>query len=122
ILIKNLKTNRLKTVKTDVIVAADGVNSTVRSFLQRGQHTLHKQVHSPWEYKQIPLTASTAKKLPFLRLDRAYSSTRKHAIFVALPNRDGTFSGMLAVSPEYSFATMKKDSDREAFIRKTFPE
>lgn len=121
-LIKNVKTNRMKTVKTDAIVAADGVNSTVRSFLQRGQQTLHQQTHSEWEYKQVPFTAETAKKIPFFHADRAYSSTRKNAIFVALPNRDGTYSGMLAVSPENSFDKMPEDSDREAFIQKIFPE
>lgn len=120
-LVRNLKTNRLKTIKTDVVVAADGVNSTVRSFIQRGQHTLHSQKQSPWEYKQVPLSAEIVKKMP-LPLDRAYSSTRKHAIFVSLPNRDGTFSGMLAVSPEYSYDKLVTDEEREAFIRKSFPE
>lgn len=121
LLIKNLKTNRMKTIHADVIVAADGVNSTVRSYIQRGQHTLHSQIRSSWEYKQIPLSADIAKQMLFHK-DRAYSSTRKDAIFVALPNNDGTFSGMLAVSPKYSYLKLDTDVKIEKFITNVFPE
>lgn len=121
IVIKNLRSGKMSVFPVDVLIGADGVNSTVRAFLQQGQHTRHDQNQTGWEYRQVVFSPDTVRKLKF-DTKRAYSSTRKEAIFVALPNQDGTFSGMLAVSAKNSFGRMDSDHTRKLFIQETFPE
>lgn len=121
IVLQNLRSKKYKTVETDLLIGADGVNSTVRAFLQQGQHTLHSQNQVGWEYKQIAFSIETANKLQ-LDNKRAYSSTRKNAIFVALPNKDKTFNGMLAMPRVHGFTHLKTDAAMHTFLAKNFPE
>lgn len=120
-MVQNLRTGTMKTIHTDLIVGADGVHSLTRAFLQQGQHTSHMLHKTGWEYKQISFPREAVKALK-LNPKRAYSSTRRNAIFVALPNKDGTFSGMLALPKENGFAELKSDKKVTDFITAVFPE
>ncbi len=121
LLLRNVKTQKISEVPVEILIGADGLHSTVRSYLQRGQHTEHHQNHTGWEYRQVIFPPETVKKLQ-LNTKRAYSSTRKEAIFVGLPNKDGTFSGMLALSENIRRNRVRTEKDYEAYIREVFPE
>lgn len=121
LLIQNTKTKKIKTVTTDLVVGADGVHSTVRAFLQQGQHSQHNQNQVGWEYKQIFFPEERIHEMP-MAFDRAYSSTRKYGIFVALPNKDRTFNGMLALPRENGFSRLTTDAKVTGYIKEHFPE
>jgi kynurenine 3-monooxygenase len=117
------KDNTYKTISCDVIFGADGVNSQIRHFLQQGQHTTHIQEIEDWNYKQILISKEIAEKM-HLANDLSNAWTRKNAIFVAYPNGDGSFSGMLLLPKKehLGFAELTSTSAIKDFFTKQYPE
>ena len=51
IVVQNLISEKISTVKSKVVIGADGANSLVRSLIQHGQHAKHVQEYAKWAYK-----------------------------------------------------------------------
>jgi len=94
ITIKDEKTKAIKTLPSDVVIGADGTNSTVRTFLQQGQHSTHSQEYSPGGYKQFTISHEDAQKL-HLKNDLAYTWSAESEFILAFPNKDGSLSSLL---------------------------
>lgn len=119
--IEEQNSKHYKTVKTDIIIGADGINSRVRGFLQQGQETHHKQEYLPWEYKQIHLTKAAVEKLQ-LKPHYTYAWTRKQAVFFGYANKDDSFSAMLVLPQEKKtgFSSLTNASAIEQFFKANF--
>lgn len=78
-------------VKADWIIGADGVFSTVRSFMLKKQMSSYQQTIDDWGYKEYQFDAKDAKKLR-LSLDHMHMWPKENGLLVAIPNTDNTFS------------------------------
>lgn len=123
IIIRNKTSGTLKTIATEIVIGADGVNSMVRSFLQKGQNAFLKQEYEAWEYKEIVFNKRAVKELA-LRVRCMQIWTRENAIITALPNKDNSFSGMLILpkNVQASFSELKSSDKIQNFLQNNFPE
>jgi kynurenine 3-monooxygenase len=123
ITIQNARDQKCKTIHSDIIIGADGVNSQVRAFIQSGQQTSHSQQLADWEYKQIHLSKKIGDTLK-LHKDVMHAWTRKNAIGVAFPNLDGSYSAMLILPKDHErgFNSLKRKSEIANFIKMQFSD
>jgi kynurenine 3-monooxygenase len=94
IIIQHEKNKTIKSISCDVIIGADGANSSVRMFLQQGQDSNHSQEYSPGGYKQFNISKENVEKLQ-LRKDIAYTWSADEKFILAFPNRDHSLSALL---------------------------
>lgn len=121
IIVQNEKTKAIKTVSCDVIIGADGTNSSVRTFLQQGQHTIHSQEYSPGGYKQFTISSEAVQKLG-LRNDIAYTWNADNEFILAFPNRDGSLSSLLIFPKDKNeFNILKSESAIKKILKEDFP-
>ena len=121
-IVKHKKNGRLETVKCDVIMGSDGVNSSVRSHIQQGQTSNHSQVYAPFTYKQISLTPALTKKIG-LDPTKSYTWTRKNASIIGHPELDGSFGALLMLPKNQGqgFASISNAADIRKFFTEQFP-
>ena len=110
-------------VQTSVILGTDGVNSTVRQFIQQGQETNHKQEYTDWEYKQIPITKELAKTLN-MQPNYQHSWTRQFAVLIAFPDGKDSFNALLALPKDKTrgYAKLTTKAAIKTFITENFPD
>src|SRR5882724_2558581 len=121
--IQNTKSNKYRTVTCNVIIGADGVHSQVRTFLQQGQETSHRQEYLPWEYKQIYLKKEFVEKLN-LQTNLTYAWTRKSCVLFSYMNKDQSLSALLVLPKETkkSFASLTSEAKIETFFKENFSD
>lgn len=120
--VKHTSTKKLETVKCDVIMGADGVNSTIRTYIQQGQAADHSQLFAPFTYKQISLTPAQMKTIG-LDPTKSYTWTRKNASIIGHPQLDGNFGAlmMLPKNDTLGFASISKAASIKKFFSQEFP-
>jgi kynurenine 3-monooxygenase len=122
LVLQNERTNRVSVKKTDIVIGADGVNSTVRSYLQPGQETDHRQEYIDWTYKQIVLTKEDVKNLQ-LNTTCMHAWTREDAIFLSFPAGDGSYSSILVLPKDKKkgFDVLTTEKKIKMFVEESFP-
>src|SRR5258708_8460109 len=93
-LVRNERSGKSTEISCDIIIGADGINSTVRPLMQTGQQTNHTQEYADWSYKQFIISNENAKLL-HLTSDIAYTWIREQTAILAFPNLDGSLAAML---------------------------
>lgn len=123
IIVQKNNTQKLQTIAYNVLFGADGVNSTVRTAIQKGQETAHKLEHASWMYKQLSLTKKQALILK-LEPDAIYTWTRKNASLLGHPNQDGSFSFLLLLpkNAKDTFDTLTSEKTIRTFIKNNFTD
>lgn len=121
--VQNHRTQKLKTVATDVIIGADGVNSAVRSYIQVGQNTQHVQEYAPWEYKQLSFPPALARELS-MNTDKMYAWTRRNAVILAFPQLDGSYAALciLPKNDKEGFPSLTTPDHIKTFVTDLFPD
>lgn len=111
------------TVHADIVIGADGIHSTVRSELQKGQEAQLEQQREDWGYKEVHITPEMTKTLN-LRLQATHTWPRPKSLLIAFPNPDDSFTLMfnLPLEGEGSFAKLQTKEAITTFITKQFPE
>lgn len=109
--------------KADMIIGADGVNSLVRSQLQRGQETDHLQEYEDWGYKEVHITKDLAERLN-LREHATHTWPRNNSLLLAFPNPDKSLTLMfnLPLHGYESFAYLQTEGRVHEYISKNFPD
>lgn len=107
----------------DLLFGADGVNSTVRNFVQQGQSTTHRQENLDWNYKEVTISRVVGEKMGW-RKKASHIIAREHVLLVAFPNFDNSFT-MMVILPEkkpHSFSALTNEKDILNFLKKNFPK
>ena len=114
---------QLFTSKYDILVGADGVNSTVRAELQHGQPAQHVQQYEDWGYKEVHIPKEVAEKLA-LRPNATHTWPRDNSLLLAFPNPDKTLNLMfnLPLNGFESFESLNTKEKITHFITMNFPE
>lgn len=118
--IEDTKTNTLRSVKTDVVIGADGANSLVRIFIQQGQDTSHVQEVAPWNYRQFVLSNTMVDKLNLLH-NYVQIWTQKNTFIILHPNFDNGLSALF-VFPHNKSSVMNNTEKIQDFITENFPD
>lgn len=89
-------------IKTDFIVGADGVFSSVKSTMLKKQIISHSQMVFKWGYKEYQFDNDAVKKLA-LSMNHMHMWPKSNALLVAIPNTDNTCS-VIFTAPLHSSA------------------
>lgn len=118
LMLQHVSTQEYSTHTYAVLFGADGANSKVRTALFEGQNTHFNQKYEEWKYKQVSLSASTAKLLG-MEINRMHIWPHEKAMLAFFPNRDGSMSGMISMQ---SFNQLSTPQGIQQFIKNTFPQ
>jgi kynurenine 3-monooxygenase len=110
-------------VKADRIVGADGVNSTVRSEMQKNVASQYLYENEDWGYKEVNITPELANSLN-LKFNATHTWPRRNSLLIAFPNPDNTFTLMinLPLFGRDSFETLDSKDKIKNFITANFPD
>ncbi|WP_375560519.1 FAD-dependent oxidoreductase [Bernardetia sp. OM2101] len=103
----NTENYKRQTIKSDIIIGADGAFSAVRGHMQRMPLFNYTQHYLPHGYKELHIPANedgTHKLSP----DALHIWPRHSFMLIALPNIDGSFTCTL-------FLRFESDNNKEAF-------
>lgn len=120
--VRNSHSGTRKIIKCGVILGTDGVNSAVRTAIQRGPKVEHERECASWTYKQVAFSAALVTKLG-MHQNTAYTWSRKSASIIGHPELDGSF-GALLMTPkdsEYSFDALTSPEAVKQLIETHFP-
>lgn len=114
--------NKIETVSTNIIIGADGINSTVRIFLQQGAETTHIQEFSSFCYQQIMLSESLVNKLG-LEKQFEHTWTQKNTFITSHFDNENNLSALL-VYPRITNGSdsLSSETKIETFIQKNYPD
>ncbi len=120
---ENYISKELTDVKADHIVGADGIYSAVRTQMQRQDRFNFEQRYIEHGYKELHIPANedgTHK----LEVNALHIWPRGSYMLIALPNLDGSFTCTLffPFEGEYSFNSLKNDTDILNFFKEFFPD
>ena len=122
----DFETNRIyfqngSSYSADLIIAADGAFSAIRSKMQLGYFN-YCQKYIEHGYKELRIPSQSGK----FRLSPNYLHIwpRKHFMLIALPNHDKTFTATLFLpfKGNISFELLRSSSDVIEFFKKYFPD
>jgi kynurenine 3-monooxygenase len=110
-------------VKADLIVGADGVNSTLRAQIANDKKEPAVKEYEDWGYKEVHINPSLVKHMK-LRSKATHTWPRPDSLLIAFPNPDSSFTLMfnLQLEGEKSFAKLKTKDQIGSFIEKDFPD
>ena len=119
----DVETGQRTRVAGDVVVGADGAFSAVRQQLQRLDRFDFEQAYLGHGYKELTIPAGRDGAFP-LAGDALHIWPRGEFMMIALPNRDGSFTGTIfwPYTGPHSFAELKTEADVLAYFRATFPD
>lgn len=120
ILIQDGTSKQIEVLPAEVVLGADGVHSAVRTAMQ--DVTAPSQEYSTWSYKQVGLSKEWASKLGFLE-NVAYTWSRKEAVVVSHPNRNGSNFAILLLPKDkhQGFAALTSPAAIRRLIEEQFP-
>lgn len=114
-------------VHADIIVGADGVNSVVRSEMQkspskRNLPTVNHQYEN-WGYKEVHVSKQNAEKLKLQKLT-THTWPRPNSLLIAFPNPDSSYTLMfnLPLSGKNSFLSLNSRQKIEKYITANFTD
>ncbi len=116
------RTGEQTVVAADVVIGADGVNSTVRRELQRRTQANFRREFLEWGYREFTIPAP-ARGGEHARREAFHVWPAAGAMVVAQPNRDGSLTGtvFLPLAGADSFATLTRPDRIAAFFGEHFP-
>lgn len=120
---ENAITQKISTVKADLIIGADGAFSEVRYRMQKvTPNFTFSQTFETYGYKELHIPADATGNFQ-IEKNALHIWPRKSFMMIALPNIDGTFTCTLFAPfhGENSFDTVKTAEDVEAYFTKHFP-
>ncbi len=108
-------------VHAHVVIGADGVNSSVRSEIQKsmpGELDMHNE---DWGYKEVHVSRDIAEKLNLKQLS-THTWPRPESLLIAFPNPDKSFTLMfnLPLTGKNSFASLTTEDAIKDYISNTF--
>jgi kynurenine 3-monooxygenase len=106
-----------------LILGADGAFSTVRLSLQRLYNFNYSQQYSSSSYVELPIVPSGHSDWTS-RTDFLHLWPRGRSMLLAIPNRDGTFTGTLLLPSRgaASHESLIDAPELRAFLRERFPD
>ncbi len=110
-------------VPANVVIAADGAYSVVRTELQRHERFNYRQDYLNYGYKELSIPAGPGGM--FQMEPHALHIWPRHSfMMIALPNRDGSFTCTLFWPYEgpNSFAGLKTDDEVRRYFHEQFPD
>jgi kynurenine 3-monooxygenase len=119
----DVETGQRTRVAGDVVVGADGAFSAVRQQLQRLDRFDFEQTYLGHGYRELAIPAGRGGAFP-LAGDALHIWPRGERMMIALPNRDGSFTGTIfwPFAGPGSFAALRTEADLLADFRATFPD
>ncbi len=110
-------------VATEVVIAADGAFSAVRSHLQRQERFNYAQDYLSHGYKELTIPAGPQGSFR-LEKNALHIWPRGSFMMIALPNADGSFTCTLFWPFEgpNSFAALTNEQDVIAYFQDQFPD
>lgn len=120
---QNTKTEKVFTKKTERIIGSDGVNSIVRTEIQKNIPSAYIQEHEDWGYKEVHITPVNAQVLS-LKQNATHTWPRRNSLLIAFPNPDRSFTLMvnLPLFGSGSFSSLNSERAIKSYIQSNFPE
>jgi kynurenine 3-monooxygenase len=111
------------TVKADLVVGADGINSLIRSQISANKQEPAVKEYEDWGYKEVHISPELTKHMK-LRHKATHTWPRPDSLLIAFPNPDDSFTLMfnLALEGPKSFATLTTKDQIGKFIETDFPD
>ncbi len=110
-------------VEAEAIIGTDGAYSAVRTWMQKHEGFNYQQDYLTHGYKELSISAGPGASF---RIDKhaLHIWPRGSFMMIALPNRDGSFTGTLFWPFEgpNSFAALQAETEVLAFFRDQFPD
>ncbi|HVS35289.1 MAG TPA: NAD(P)/FAD-dependent oxidoreductase [Gemmataceae bacterium] len=112
-----------ETAEAEAVVGADGAYSAVRGWMQRQDRFDYRQEYLSHGYKELTIPAGPGGAY---RMEKhaLHIWPRGRFMLIALPNRDGTFTGTLFApfdGPD-GFAALQTEADVTTYFRERFPD
>lgn len=109
--------------KADLVIGADGVNSTIRSFITEDKTDHGVKEFEDWGYKEVHVSPELMQVMR-LRLRATHTWPRPDSLLIAFPNPDNSFTLMFnfQLKGEKSFESLVTDEDITEFVEKDFPD
>ncbi len=120
---ENLTTNEKHTVKSDVVISADGAFSAARLAMQtKTDRFEYSQKYLDQGYKELTIPAGPNGEF-LLDKNALHIWPRHNYMLIALPNLDGSFTCTLffPFEGELSFASLKTETQVREFLTSNFP-
>lgn len=110
-------------IVTDIIIGADGVNSTVRSQIKKYAQQILSQEYEDWGYKEVHVSKENAKILN-LRKYSTHTWPRPDSLLIAFPNPDESFTLMfnLPLKGKNGFSYLDDPEKVRNYIANHFPD
>ena len=107
----------------DFVVGADGISSTVRHHMQRGQRVDHHVEYLDWGWRELRIPPAPDGGL-LMQNNAFHLWPRGGSMLFAHPNRDGSFtcSFVLPLEGAVSFATLATPEAVETYFARTYPD
>lgn len=107
--------------RSDIIIGADGVFSTLRQQMQRGERANYQQEFLDWGWKELTIPPGPGGTFRFEK-NVFHLWPRGNCMIFAHPNRDGAFccSCLLPFQGDPSFASLETEADVLAFFQALF--
>ncbi len=121
---ENTQTQEHHSVKSDLILSADGAFSAARLALQtKTDRFEYSQHYLDQGYKELTIPAGPNGEF-LLEKNALHIWPRNSYMLIALPNLDGSFTCTLffPFEGELSFASLKTSEQVKAFLAKDFPD
>lgn len=121
--IQDKLTSEITTVESDFIIGADGVFSTVRQQMQRGERATYQQDFLGHGFKELRIPAGPGGTY-LMRTGGLHIWPRGDHMLIAMPNSDGTFTCtcILPFEGEQSFESMQTEESVMEYFKTHFPD
>jgi kynurenine 3-monooxygenase len=117
------QTEQQTDITADIIIGADGVFSTVRQQMQRGERANYQQEFLDWGWKELTIPPSPSGE-SVLEQNVFHLWPRGSCMIFAHPNLDGRFccSCLLPFEGQPSFASLQTEAAVSAFFAELFSD
>jgi kynurenine 3-monooxygenase len=121
--LQKVRSQKISTVTAYKIIGADGVNSFVRSEMQKSIPARYIQEHEDWGYKEVHITRERNKLLG-LKDHATHTWPRRNSLLIAFPNPDDSFTLMinLPLQGANSFDSLNTRLAIKKYIDQYFPD
>ncbi len=123
LLLRDEVTHHVYDTASDVVIGADGVFSTIRSAMQRGEFANRSQEFLEWGYKELLIPPGPHGE-SVLEDDVLHIWPRGDGLLLAMPNPDGSFTGTLSLPFDgaRSFRSLATEDQQCGLFREQFPD
>lgn len=121
--IQDVQTGEVTTIESDFIIGADGVFSTVRQQMQRGERATYQQDFLGHGFKELRVPPGPDGSY-VMRTGGLHIWPRGDHMLIAMPNSDGSFTCtcILPFEGEQSFESMQTEESVLEYFKAYFPD